>query len=164
MELLSFSEEYAGKENYVNQVQEEMNTWIVQGRVTRQDIACVKPFHIAEFLKTNLAQNMIQAKSRNDLYKEQPFVLGIPANQLDNKFSATETVLIQGVIDAFYYDENSDIILLDYKTDRVDEAQELITRYKTQLDYYQEALEKITGKRVKKRYIYSFTLREEIEV
>ncbi len=164
MELFSFSEEYAGDGNYVNQVQEEMNHWIAQGRVTQQDIACVGPTKIADFLQSSLARNMIQAKKRNGLFKEQPFVLGISANKLDKKFLATETVLIQGVIDAFYYDENGDIVLLDYKTDRVENAEELVARYKAQLDYYQEALEQITGKKVGKRYIYSFKLNEEIEV
>lgn len=164
MELFSFAEKYRDSDNALNQIQEEMQSWIEQGRVARQDIACVKPYQLARFLKTKLANDMIQAKSRNDLYKEQPFVLGIPAGQLDNKFPQTETVLVQGVIDAFYYDEDGDMILLDYKTDRVAKPQELIERYKTQLDYYQEALEQITGKRVKKRIIYSFKLGEEIEV
>lgn len=164
MELFSFAEKYRDSDNALNQIQEEMQSWIEQGRVARQDIACVKPYQLARFLKTKLANDMIQAKSRNDLYKEQPFVLGIPASQLDNKFPQTETVLVQGVIDAFYYDEDGDMILLDYKTDRVAKPQELIERYKTQLDYYQDALEQITGKRVKKRIIYSFKLGEEIEV
>ena len=164
MELLSFSEEYAGERNYVNQVSAEMESWITQGRVTRQDIACVSPFKIADFLKSSLAQDMIQAKKRGGLFKEQPFVLGISADKLNPKFPSAETVLIQGVIDAFYYDESGDIVLLDYKTDRVERAEELVERYKAQLDYYQEALEQITGKKVVKRCIYSFKLNEEIEV
>ena len=35
---------------------------------------------------------------------------------------------------------------------------ELWNRYETQLDYYQEALEKIYGKPVKERVLYSFHL------
>lgn len=164
MELFSFAEEYAGEGNYASQVRAEMDTWIAQGRVTQQDISCVSPFKITDFLKSSLAQNMIQAKKRNGLFKEQPFVLGISADKLNPKFPQAETVLIQGVIDAFYYDENGDIVLLDYKTDRVEKAEELAARYKAQLDYYQEALQQITGKKVVKRYIYSFRLNEEIEV
>lgn len=164
MELLSFSQVYAEETDYEKQVRREMESWIMQGRVTKQEISCVKPKSIAAFLKTSLAKGMIQAKSRNDLYKEQPFVLGINASRLNEKFPSAETVLIQGVIDAFYYDENGDIILLDYKTDRVEKAEELIKRYHAQLDYYQQALEQITGGKVKARFIYSFALQEEIEV
>ncbi|MBQ6787349.1 MAG: helicase-exonuclease AddAB subunit AddA [Lachnospiraceae bacterium] len=164
MELFSFSGEYTENGNYVNLIRAEMESWIAQGRVTQQDIACVSPYKIVDFLKSSLAKNMIQAKKRNGLFKEQPFVLGISADKLNPKFPQEETVLIQGVIDAFYYDENGDIVLLDYKTDKVEKAEELVARYKAQLDYYQEALEQITGKKVVKRYIYSFKLNEEIEV
>ena len=62
------------------------------------------------------------------------------------------------------YLKNGDIILLDYKTDRVEKAEELIKRYHAQLDYYQQALEQITGGKVKARFIYSFALQAEIEV
>ena len=51
---------------------------------------------------------------------------------------------------------------LDYKTDEVRKGSELVDRYSVQLDYYQEALEKITHKKVKERIIYSFTLGETI--
>lgn len=164
MELFSFAEEYATEGNHIEQIQAEKDSWIAQGRVLKQEIDCVSPKKIAIFLKSSLAQDMIQAKKRNELFKEQPFVLGISADKLDSKFPSTETVLIQGVIDAFYYDENGDIVLLDYKTDKVKKVEELVERYKAQLDYYQEALEQITGKKVMKRYIYSFRLNEEIEV
>lgn len=55
-------------------------------------------------------------------------------------------------------------MLADYKTDKVSCKEELVRRYRTQLDYYQMALEQITGKRVKERYLYSFYLQEEIDV
>lgn len=160
MELLSF----AAQTDDAASVREEMEGWIAQGRVTRQEIACVSPAKVAEFLRTQLAKDMAQAKLRNELYKEQPFVMGIPASRLNPKFPDTETVLIQGVIDAFYYDEDGEIVLLDYKTDRVDSPEILTTRYRAQLAYYKDALEKITQAKVKKCYIYSFALRKEIEV
>lgn len=164
MELFSFAEEYAMEGSYVEQIKAEKDCWITQGRVREKELDCVSPEKIANFLKSSLAKQMIQAKKRGDLFKEQPFVLGISADKLDSKFPESETVLIQGVIDAFFYDENGDIVLLDYKTDRVKKAEELVQRYRAQLDYYQEALEQITGKKVVKRCIYSFKLNEEIEV
>lgn len=55
-------------------------------------------------------------------------------------------------------------MLADYKTDKVSCREELIRRYRTQLDYYRMALEQITGKKVKERYLYSFYLQEEIRI
>ncbi len=90
-------------------------------------------------------------------------MLGIRADQLKPSFPPTETVLIQGVIDVFFY-EKDEIVLADYKTDKVSCREELIRRYRTQLDYYRMALEQITGKKVKERYLYSFYLQEEIRI
>ena len=53
---------------------------------------------------------------------------------------------------------------MDDKTDAVKEEKELIDRYKTQLDYYEEALKRITGMNVKERLIYSFALGETISL
>ncbi len=175
MELFSFSGEYAytrtaedpdgqqaGRRLYAL-VCRERERWIAEGRAAQEELACVSSARITEFLKSGLAQRMIAACARGGLFKEQPFVLGIPANRLREQYPETETVLIQGVIDVFFYEEDG-IVLADYKTDRVGTAQELIDRYRAQLEYYQLALEQITGKPVKERYLYSFALQTEILV
>ena len=106
---------------------------------------------------------MCMAEAEGRLKKEQPFVLGINADRLNKDYPKEETVLIQGIIDAFFY-EGDDIILMDYKTDAVKNGQELTDRYSVQLEYYKEALETITGKKVIQKLIYSFALGETIEL
>ncbi len=118
---------------------------------------------IAVFLLTDLGKRMGAAYRKGKLMREKPFMMGLPATELDKKFPEEEMILIQGIIDAFFV-EDEDIILMDYKTDHVREAKELTERYSIQLDYYKKALEKSTGKRVKQIYIYSFCLGEEIEL
>ena len=58
------------------------------------------------------------------------------------------------------------VVLLDYKTDRIPKGKTgeelLIKRYKTQLDYYQKAIEQISGKKVKDRILYSVIMNREI--
>ena len=72
-------------------------------------------------------------------------------------------VLVQGIIDAWFY-EGDQIVLLDYKTDRVLKGQEqkLKERYQAQLDYYAKALKQTTGHEVKEKIIYAFSLQEGI--
>ena len=72
-------------------------------------------------------------------------------------------MLVQGIIDAYFMEED-EIVLVDYKTDRVKRGQEqkLIDLYHVQLEDYARALERMTGKRVKEKIIYSFTLQKEI--
>ena len=60
------------------------------------------------------------------------------------------------------YEEEDGMVLIDYKTDHVSDGEILVKRYKVQLDYYQRALEQMTGKRVKERIIYSLALQKEI--
>ena len=71
--------------------------------------------------------------------------------------------MIQGIIDVFFEEEGK-IIVADYKTDMVNAPEELIKRYQVQLDYYGEALERITGKEVVEKVIYSFSLGREIKL
>ena len=118
---------------------------------------------INSFLKSDLAKRMMAAAAENKLYREQPFVLGLSADRLKESFPESEMVLIQGIIDVFFEEEDH-IVLADYKTDRVKKPEELTERYKVQLDYYEEALERLTGKRVCEKLIYSFALSAEIAI
>ena len=61
-----------------------------------------------------------------------------------------------------YFEEDGELVVLDYKTDNVRSAKELRDRYHAQLDYYAQALEQLLQKKVKEKIIYSFTLGEEI--
>ena len=64
---------------------------------------------------------------------------------------------MQGVIDAFFVNDGK-VSVVDYKTDRVDSGEELIRRYKKQLEYYGEAVKKLTGFEIDRLLIYSFAL------
>ena len=59
-------------------------------------------------------------------------------------------------------DAVDEIVIVDYKTDRIFRAEELAGRYRAQLQYYGKALEMMTGKKVKEKLIYSFTMGEVI--
>ena len=107
---------------------------------------------------------MHQAAALGRLHKEQPFVLGVDAQEIYPKEELAgmeELLLIQGIIDVWFEEEDG-LVLLDYKTDRVTKGEELREKYRAQLEYYAQALERVTGKRVKEKIIYSFALQEEI--
>ena len=96
---------------------------------------------------------MKKCAEKNKLFKEQPFVLGLPQNE--------ELILVQGIIDV-YFEEDDTVVLMDYKTDKVESEETLIGRYQIQLDYYAEVLQKLLSKPVKDIVIYSFYLEKEI--
>lgn len=131
------------------------------GELMQEYAAVINPRKICAFLQSALAERMRTAQMAGKLKREQPFVLGISAKQLKTELPAEETVLIQGIIDAFFEEEDG-LVVADYKTDRVTHADELVRRYRVQLAYYAQALERLTGKRVKEKIIYSFALEKEI--
>lgn len=97
---------------------------------------------------------MREADKIGNLFREKPFVLGLEEEEL---------VLVQGIIDVFWI-EGDQVIVLDYKTDRVRDAMQLHDMYEKQLELYAQALETTTGKKVTERYLYSFHLHETIPV
>ena len=123
-----------------------------------------KPSEPAVPARQTIRQNAIRAVPPIPLSeREKAFMMGISARELDEKFPEEEMVLIQGIIDAWFI-EDDEIVLLDYKTDRVKQAVELVSRYKIQLELYKRALEASTMKKVKEVLIYSFALGEVIEL
>ncbi|MBO4988080.1 MAG: helicase-exonuclease AddAB subunit AddA [Lachnospiraceae bacterium] len=141
----------------------QLQSLIDAGRITKEEVDLVNPKKICTFLQSPVAARMAQAAVRGDLYKEQPFVLAVSAKDLSEEFPEEEKVLIQGIIDVYFIEDN-EIVLLDYKTDVVNSGEELVQRYKTQLDYYRKALENINGRKVKERLLYAFRLEETVEV
>ena len=139
---------------------------VQRGYMTDEDAAALNIKKFEWFVKSSLCGRMRAAAVLGELKREQPFMIGIPANEVySEKSDSEELIMIQGIIDAFFY-EGDDIVLVDYKTDFVMKGQEekLAERYKTQLDYYARALESVTGKKVKEKLIYSFSLGKIIEV
>ena len=121
---------------------------------------------ISVFLSSGLGQRMRAADEAGLLRREQPFTLSLPANEIDPSWPADETVLVQGVIDA-YFEEDGGLVLVDYKTDRVDPADGaavLKDRYAVQLRTYKKALNKLLDTPVREIFIYSLALGQAIRL
>lgn len=144
------------------QISKRLNELVEERRFLKEARKLVNARVLWQFFQSPLGSRMIQAKKEKRLHKEQQFMIGIPAREMDLADS-DELVLIQGMIDA-YIEEEDGLILVDYKTDFVEDRKELISRYQVQMQYYIRALEQVTGKRVKEALIYSFKFQEAISV
>ena len=144
------------------QLRAQLKRLLESQKMTEQEAECIRIRDIRRFVESRLGQRMKKAAMKKHLYREQPFVIQRSASMLDDGWK-NETVLVQGIIDAYFMEEE-EIVLVDYKTDRVKRGQEqkLIDLYHVQLEDYARALERMTGKRVKEKIIYSFTLQKEI--
>jgi len=120
---------------------------------------------LKKFLDSPLGKLFAKAYKENTLYREQHFMQEVEYEKLfpEDGGDNVEKVILQGIIDAFIMEEDG-IILVDYKTDRVKDGEELRNRYQKQIDLYSEALEQILGKKVRRRVLYSFSLGEEVDL
>lgn len=158
MELMDFSKVPA-----LDDVWQDMERQTEENVLDPLYISLIRKDKLQAFLQSELAARMKKAQELGKLYREQPFVYGLEASALDEKFPKEEKVLIQGIVDA-YFEEDGQLVVVDYKTDAIREPGELINRYREQIKYYKEALEKLTAKKVKEMILYSYALNTSIEV
>ncbi len=147
------------------QTTEEIADWLLElterKLLSGSEQLSVQPQDFSDFMNSELYARMRTAELAGNLYREQPFVIGIPANEVNDSYPAEEIILIQGIIDA-YFEEQGELVLVDYKTDCVESAEQLRNQYGIQLEYYAKALTQLTGKPVKERILYSVQLQESI--
>ena len=144
----------------VQDVEKQLNLFMEKGRIFREARNLVNAHSIWKFFQSDLGKRLSQAGKEGRLFKEQQFMIGIPAREM-GLAESEELVLIQGMIDA-YAEEEDGLLLVDYKTDYVENKEELLERYQVQMKYYIRALTQVTGKPVKEAVIYSLRLQEAI--
>ena len=137
------------------------------------DVPLINRKAVLKFFSSPLAESM---KKSRKLYREKRFIINYPAenlteNEKTKKALSGETLLVQGIIDCAFFDENDELILVDYKTDRfppdtdISVAENTLrTRHTRQMEYYKYACEKMFGKKCSHAYIYSFALNKTIEI
>ena len=137
-------------------------TWFVEKKqYTPESLQMVDSTVLWTFLCSETGRRMAKAQAAGKLHKEQQFVMGIPAREI-GPVDSDELVVIQGIIDA-YFEEDGELILVDYKTDRIRSSRILLDHYQKQLDYYARALTQLTRKNVREKWIYSMTMQKAIQ-
>lgn len=159
MELLDFKAflKCEGDAFIKQELERQIGKLIESEAMSEQDVEKINRGKILAFLNSETAVKCMEADAKGQLYKEQPFVIGVPASEVDDKFPKEEILLVQGVIDLYYVVEGR-VTVLDYKTDRVDSGEELVKRYRKQLEYYSKAIRQLTGLETNPPLIYSFGL------
>jgi ATP-dependent helicase/nuclease subunit A len=143
------------------QVDAEIERLIEWKFITEREAASADIEAIKQFFNSKLYNRII---SSNSVHREMRFLSEIPATRIDETLDidlSDANIIVQGAIDLCFVEDDG-VVVLDFKTDRVDELKTLVDRYGEQLDIYSTAAEKIFGKPVKEKIIYSFHLGESI--
>lgn len=145
---------------------EQISRLTERGMLSKEDADMLKPEDFERFLQSPLGKRMQNAQLDGRLFRERQFFLTVDAGEADPQWKDSgETILVQGIIDA-YFETDEGLILVDYKTDKVErpDGSDLIEKYRVQLDYYAEALTRLTGQPVVEKLIYSFALHTELKL
>lgn len=132
--------------------------------------------YITETEKNSVSRRGLKSFFESDLFariknstlvkREMRFLTEVPAREirtsLDKRFEE-ENIIIQGAVDVCF-EEDGEIVVLDFKTDHTDRPESLVEAYGEQLSIYALACEKIFGKPVKEKIIYSFVLSRAISL
>lgn len=146
-----------------NFIEQQIDDMIIHELLTEEEAKVIDIDKLVTFYQSDIGMRILASSNVN---REKPFVLRKKAvDVIQGIDECDEDVLIQGIIDC-YFTEDDGHILVDYKTDYVVDGDEksIVDKYKVQMLLYKEALERITNKQVKEMFIYSFELGREVRV
>ena len=136
----------------IRDIQNFVNELVVKEIITEKESNNIDINLLYKYTKSKIFEDLRKAKK---VYKEQAFYINIPATEIYNNINSNDNILVQGVIDLYFIDENENIILVDYKTDYVanGKEQDVVNKYRKQIEIYKRALEEATGNKVFKSYL-----------
>lgn len=156
--------QYSDYKKARDSVDGELERLVAGGMLTEAEAQAVDKKSISAFFNSELAERIFKSEK---VYKEYAFTASVPLSEMNPEIpeeaSTGECVIIEGVADCAFV-ENGSLIIVDYKTDRAQNGEELAQRYKEQLSVYRRCLAEVIGLPVSQTLIYSFRLGEIIEV
>lgn len=169
MQLLDFSKfDTEDISKIREEVKLQINSFVEKNIMSLDEIETININWIVKFIQSDIFKEIYIANKSEKLFKEKAIDYNIKLKNLfkDENISEDEKIMVVGIIDLFFENENGEIILLDYKTDYVtkENLEEVKSRYKVQLDLYKSAIEDISGKKVAKKGLYLFGINEFVEI
>ncbi|MBR3148531.1 MAG: UvrD-helicase domain-containing protein, partial [Eubacterium sp.] len=148
--------QYADFDNAKNSLDKEIERLRNIRFITDKQADVLDRDKLKAFFDSDIASRIM---SSQEVYRELKVTSFIPACELENT-AFDDKVLVQGIADCIF-EENGELVLVDYKTDYVKDENELLDLYKKQLAFYKTAAQKTLKKPVKQSLLYSFSLSKE---
>jgi len=145
-----------------NTIVAEVERLVQEGYLEQSEADYIDTEKIFAFFQSEVGTKMRRSA---DVRRELSFKLLLDAEKILGSGKG-EQMVVQGTIDACFTDEDGQLILLDYKTDRLSgrSGEEVARRYEVQLGCYAEALEHLLGRKADRCCIYLFDSGETIEI
>lgn len=140
----------------------ELDRLVAEGRIEKEYADEDMVISMLKYLQSRLGKRMLNAKK---IYREKSFQLMVDSS-LYKPTSLKEDMILQGIIDCFFVEDDSEAVLVDYKTDKIVDGntQNVRESYTQQLELYAMAIEKALGIKVKEKYLYLFDIGEALKI
>ncbi len=152
--------QFAEYESASRDLNSEIQRLLQSGFLTKQQAASLNRQKLSAFFAGSLYRRMCCSPCCR---REFPFTALRSAASVDPTADPTEQLVIQGIADCVFEEEDG-LVIVDYKTDRVRSAAELCGRYREQIAIYRQALSEILERPVKECLLYSFELNDTVVV
>ncbi len=120
--------------------------------------------NVSELKKFFASDIFARIKKSSVKKREMRFLTELPVEKIDTSLkNYNETVIVQGAVDICFVEDDG-LVILDFKTDRVEDIEDLAKAYGEQLAVYAIACEKIFGLKVKEKIIYSFSKSDTVVI
>ena len=157
--------------NTIDEIKEQIKDLIKREIISEKQSLVINPFKIYKFFKSQVGK---RALSSHFIKREQSIYSQIKMNDIylnnediqnNRAIYEEESMMLRGIID-LYFEEDDELVIVDYKTDYItdENKQDVINRYRKQLDLYADALTKLSGKKVKEKYLYLFNIDKEVKL
>ena len=154
--------QFADYKNAARNLEDEIEAVFERGLLTEAQKNSINRKQVRAFFESDLAKRIL---SSSLVMREKKFTISVPISKVYPALSRfeDEKVMIQGIADCVFL-EDGKLVVVDYKTDRLETEEEFCEKYSSQVRTYKEALALCTGLEVSRTLLYSFYLGKEIEV
>ena len=142
---------------------DEIERLVSTGLLTKEQAECIDTLKISELLSSELITRIINSSA---VFREERFTAKFNPSLIYDEYKNTdvkESIIMQGAVD-LAFEEGGELVIVDYKTDRVRDIEKLKNLYSKQLELYKEAMQQCTEMKVKECIICSVHLNRYISV
>ncbi|MBQ8161188.1 MAG: UvrD-helicase domain-containing protein [Clostridia bacterium] len=129
-------------QDYETIIREEARRMLEGSIMSEEEGRMVRYRGVTGFMAGDLCQRLLKSP---EVHREWGFTMTLQPGH---------PTLVQGIVDCAFL-EGDEWILIDYKTDRDTSQAAFVARHETQMRWYREALERLSGKKVKEMWLYA---------
>ncbi len=143
-------------------VKKQLDEFINMGVFTKDEAEYIDCEKIYTILNTDIGREI--SMFHHTLKREFGFKISVDAATVFPSAPSEEKIIVQGMIDAYYTRNDGTVVIVDYKTDKVKDIEDIKRKYSIQLKYYKTALEKALGATVSNTYLFLLDIGEVLEI